>query len=60
MQYSLTNYAFWCASIRIKSSKRFLISIFFPPVEEDTIAPCPTPAWYFVPQTMMTYLFTIL
>ena len=38
-----------------KSSKHFLISIFFPPIEGRHPSPCPTPARYFMPRTMMTY-----
>ena len=38
-----------------KSSKLFLISIFFPPGERETPPPCPTPARYFGSRTMSTY-----
>ena len=47
IQYSLTKYGFF--GVLHKSSKHFLISSFFPPVEGDT-PPCPTPARYFVPR----------
>ena len=39
-----------------KSSKHFMISIFFPPIEGRHPSPCPTPARYFMPRTMMAYL----
>ena len=38
-----------------QSSKHFLISIVFPPIEGRHPSPCPTPARYFMPRTMMAY-----
>ena len=54
-QYLYTNIALQNTDFGVLqgSSKRFLISIFFPLVE--TPPPCPTPARYFVPRTIMTY-----